>query len=54
MFASSPPSLAVINTEYTATSGQAFTGVERLRLANAGVARENIRQMLTELGALAL
>jgi hypothetical protein len=38
-----------INSEYTATPGQAFTGVERLRLANEGAARENIRQALTEM-----
>ncbi|HEX3603815.1 MAG TPA: hypothetical protein VHU43_06960 [Steroidobacteraceae bacterium] len=43
-----------INSEHTATAGQAFAGVERLRLANEGAARENIRQALTELGALTL
>jgi len=43
-----------INSEYTATAGQAFAGVERLRLANEGAARENIRQALTEMAALKL
>jgi hypothetical protein len=43
-----------INSEYTATTSQAFAGVERLRLANEGAARENIRQALTELGTLTL
>ena len=43
-----------INSEYTATTGQAFAGVERLRLANEGAARENIRQALTEMAALSL
>jgi hypothetical protein len=43
-----------INSEYTATPGQAFAGVERLRLANEGAARENIRQALTEMAGLTL
>jgi hypothetical protein len=43
-----------INSEYTATPGQAFAGVERLRLANEGAARENIRLALTEMAALTL
>jgi hypothetical protein len=43
-----------INSEYTATAGQAFAGVERLRLANEGAARENIRQALTDMAALTL
>jgi hypothetical protein len=43
-----------IKSEYTATPGQAFAAVERLRLANEGAARENIRQALTEMAALAL
>jgi hypothetical protein len=43
-----------INSEYTATAGQALAGVQRLRLANEGAARENIRQALTEMAALAL
>lgn len=43
-----------INSEYTATPGQAFAAVERLRLANEGAARENIRQALTEMAALTL
>jgi hypothetical protein len=43
-----------INSEYTATPGQAFAAVERLRLANEGAARENIRQALTAMAALTL
>jgi hypothetical protein len=43
-----------INSEYTATAGQAFAGVERLRLANEGAARENIRLALTEMAGLTL
>jgi hypothetical protein len=43
-----------VHSEYTATTGQAFAAVERLRLANEGAARENIRQALTEMAALTL
>jgi hypothetical protein len=43
-----------INSEYTATVGAAFAGVERLRLANEGAARENIRQAVTEMAGLTL
>lgn len=41
-----------IESEYTAKASAAFAGVERLRLANEGAARENIRQAVTELEAL--
>lgn len=43
-----------INSEYTAKASAAFAGVERLRLANEGAARENIRQAVTEIAALTL
>jgi hypothetical protein len=43
-----------INSEYTAKVGDAFAAVERLRLANEGAARENIRLALTELSGLTL
>jgi hypothetical protein len=43
-----------IESEYTAKASAAFAGVERLRLANEGAARENIRQAVTELQALTL
>jgi hypothetical protein len=43
-----------IQSEYTAKASAAFAGVERLRLANEGAARENIRQAITELEALTL
>jgi hypothetical protein len=43
-----------IESEYTAKASAAFAGVERLRLANEGAARENIRQAVTELEALTL
>jgi hypothetical protein len=43
-----------VNSEYTATTSQAFAAVERLRLANEGAARENIRQALTAMAELTL
>jgi hypothetical protein len=43
-----------INSEYTAKASAAFAGVERLRLANEGAARKNIRQAITEMAALTL
>jgi hypothetical protein len=43
-----------VNSEYTAKAGAAFSGVERLRLANEGAARENIRQAVTEMAGLTL
>lgn len=38
-----------ITAAYTAEFGDAFMGVERLRLANEGAAEKNIRQFLSEL-----
>jgi len=38
-----------IKTSYTATIGDAFVGVERLRLANEGAIRENIDALMKEL-----
>jgi hypothetical protein len=43
-----------INSEYTAKASAAFAGVERLRLANEGAARENILQAVTEMAGLTL
>ena len=43
-----------VNSEYTAKAGEAFAAVERLRLANEGAARENIRLALTDMAALSL
>jgi uncharacterized lipoprotein YajG len=43
-----------INSEYTAKPSAAFAGVERLRLANEGAARENIRLALTDLAGATL
>jgi hypothetical protein len=43
-----------VASTYTAKAGDAFAGVERLRLANEGAARENIRQMLETVSALNL
>lgn len=44
----------VIKSEHTATTSDAFAGVERLRLANEGAAKNNIKEALKELGALSL
>jgi len=41
-----------IASEYTAKVSDAFAGVERLRLANEGAAKENIRLALDEIAAL--
>jgi hypothetical protein len=41
-----------IKSEHTATMGDAFVGVERLRLANEGAAKENIAQGLSKISAL--
>jgi hypothetical protein len=38
-----------IDAGYTATVGQAFLGVERLRLANEGAIRENIKKLIERL-----
>lgn len=43
-----------IASTYTAKTSDAFVGVTRLRLANEGVARENIRQMLEAVSTLNL
>ena len=38
-----------IDSTHTATPGEAFVGVTRLRMATEGAARENIRQALKAL-----
>jgi len=43
-----------ITSQHTATPGDAFVGTERLRLANEGAARNNIRQGLAEISRLKL
>jgi hypothetical protein len=43
-----------IKSEHTATMGDAFVGVERLRLATEGAARNNIAQGLAKVSALKL
>lgn len=43
-----------ISSSFTATMGDAFVGVTRLRLANEGAARANIKDALTQIGALNL
>jgi hypothetical protein len=43
-----------IASTYTAELKEAYIGVKRLRLANEGAARENIRLMLEEISALSL
>lgn len=43
-----------IMSSFTATMGDAFAGVTRLRLANEGAARANIRDAITQMGALTL
>ena len=43
-----------IETVYTATSGEAFAGVTRLRKANEGAARENIARALRRIAELKL
>lgn len=39
-------------TPYTATVGDAFMGITRLRLANEGAAKENIKALLSDLAEL--
>lgn len=39
----------IIEGQHTATMGDAFLGVERLRLANEGSAKENIKNFITKL-----
>ena len=41
-----------ITTPYTAKAGDAFPGVERLRLANEGAVRQNITRLIDELARL--
>ncbi|HXT13624.1 MAG TPA: hypothetical protein VN873_18885 [Candidatus Angelobacter sp.] len=43
-----------ILSEYTATVGDAFAGIKRLRLADEGAARANIEQGLNKLSAMQL
>jgi len=43
-----------VASEYTASAGAAFAGVERLRLATEGAAKANIQQAMTEMAALQL
>jgi ABC-type uncharacterized transport system auxiliary subunit len=43
-----------IKSEHTATPSDAFVGTTRLRLANEGAARNNIKQGLTEISRLKL
>ncbi|MEA3232968.1 MAG: hypothetical protein U9Q05_14525 [Thermodesulfobacteriota bacterium] len=41
-----------ISSSYTATVGDAFAGIKRLRLANEGAARENIKEGISTLSSL--
>jgi hypothetical protein len=41
----------VVDSEYTATVSDAFLGVERLKLANEGAIRENIKEFIKRLMA---
>lgn len=43
-----------INSTYTASASAAFAGVERLRIATEGAARENIKMGIEELSKLSL
>jgi hypothetical protein len=43
-----------VSTKYTATVGDAFVGVERIRVANEGAARANIKDGLQQLSELSL
>ncbi len=43
-----------IASSFTATMGDAFSGATRLRLANEGAARENIREAIQEMAELTL
>lgn len=45
---------AVLTTPYTARFGDAFLGVERLKVANEGAIRENITQLIERLYGLQL
>ncbi len=41
-----------IETPFTATMSDAFVGVERLKIANEGAVRENIKKLISKLYAL--
>ncbi len=41
-----------IRVPYTATMGDAFLGAERLKIANEGAVKSNIRQFIEEIIAL--
>lgn len=41
-----------INADFTATVSDAFAGVERLRLANEGSIKENIKRLIEKLALL--
>ncbi len=43
-----------VRTPFTATMGDAFLGVERLKVANEGAVKANIKQFITEILALDL
>lgn len=43
-----------VSTTHTATMGEAFAGAKRLRLANEGAARANIKEGLRRLSQLKL
>ena len=43
-----------ISTSHTASTGEAFAAVTRLRLATEGAARDNIRDAITQLSTIAL
>jgi hypothetical protein len=43
-----------VASEHTAKMGDAFAGVERLRLANEGAAKANIQQVISEISAIQL
>lgn len=43
-----------ITSSFTATTGDAFAGVKRLRLANEGAARSNIKDAISQMSALTL
>ena len=46
-----PYLLATVTTPHTARFGEAFLGMDRLRMANEGAVRANIREFLTRLMA---
>lgn len=44
----------IINSSYTATAGEAFAGVKRIRLATEGAVRKNIEEGIQEIAKLDL